>query len=344
MLSKFFKKRPRAGMPLAAVGMANRLADMDHAWATLDVLAGDVSWNHGRPTIVTNGSGIDFDTHGVPDDLSLDNNGVGNDEKLQIFNWDNAATSAEEDFNNQLFPYKDEATDGLLYADGNTLMAWIDAIVSPAPGNLPLDYDSLDLQVSGSYAQLFEWDTAPANNAAAGPLTTASLIPCKRWNGSAFVDDLVYYSMAELLAEVPTDYWVLGSTYATAYGQSIGSDATTKVIDLTTRTLTGGLWNADAGIDVVKNAASEAGRFTDGNSETIIGNGSNAISTDGIIEIDGSNGGGFNTVAGAVYNAGGVAGVTGDGFSGGIKIDDTAMRAAIESQVQDALAGVGGLL
>jgi hypothetical protein len=33
---------------------------MDHALATLDCLGGHVDWSHGRPTIVPNGSGVDF--------------------------------------------------------------------------------------------------------------------------------------------------------------------------------------------------------------------------------------------------------------------------------------------
>jgi hypothetical protein len=57
MLSKFFRKRPSEGKPLALVGLAAGLAAMDNAWATLDCLGGSVQWNHGRPTIVPPGSG-----------------------------------------------------------------------------------------------------------------------------------------------------------------------------------------------------------------------------------------------------------------------------------------------
>jgi len=84
----------------------------------------------------------------------------------------------------------------------------------------------------------------------------------------AFEDDLVYYTVAELLGEVPADFWELGGDYLTAYGQSIGSrsgiGASTKVIDLTSRTLTGGLWNADNGISALKGTADEAGYFKNG--------------------------------------------------------------------------------
>ncbi len=57
MLSKFFRKRPSEGKPLALGGLAAGLAAMDNAWATLDCLGGSVQWNHGRPTIVPPGSG-----------------------------------------------------------------------------------------------------------------------------------------------------------------------------------------------------------------------------------------------------------------------------------------------
>jgi hypothetical protein len=57
MLSKFFRKRPHEGKPLALGGLAAGLAAMDNAWATLDCLGGSVQWNHGRPMIVPPGSG-----------------------------------------------------------------------------------------------------------------------------------------------------------------------------------------------------------------------------------------------------------------------------------------------
>jgi hypothetical protein len=52
---------PKAGDPLAKKGFADGLAGMDNAWATLDCMGGYVDWHAGRPTIVPNGSGIDFD-------------------------------------------------------------------------------------------------------------------------------------------------------------------------------------------------------------------------------------------------------------------------------------------
>lgn len=56
MLSKFFRNRPRKGKPLAQAGMAEGLAGMDNAWATLDCLGGSVQWSHGKPTIMPPGS------------------------------------------------------------------------------------------------------------------------------------------------------------------------------------------------------------------------------------------------------------------------------------------------
>jgi hypothetical protein len=56
MLSKFFKRKPFKGMPVAGIE-AEGLAAMDNAWATLDVLGGHVDWSHGRPTIVAPGGG-----------------------------------------------------------------------------------------------------------------------------------------------------------------------------------------------------------------------------------------------------------------------------------------------
>jgi len=54
--------------------------------------------------------------------------------------------------------------------------------------------------------------------------------------------------------------------------------------------------------------------------------------------------GNFDVAAGGVYKHEGVSGVTGDGFSGGIKTDDSAFQVALESKIQNILAGIGGLL
>ena len=55
---KFFK--PRKDQPLAKEGMAEFLAASGKAWATLDVLGGEVSWDHGRPMIIAPGSGSEL--------------------------------------------------------------------------------------------------------------------------------------------------------------------------------------------------------------------------------------------------------------------------------------------
>jgi hypothetical protein len=59
-MPKFFKKTPRKNMPISSQGFADGLAGMAKALETLDVVDGYVDWAHGRPVIVTNGSGIDF--------------------------------------------------------------------------------------------------------------------------------------------------------------------------------------------------------------------------------------------------------------------------------------------
>ncbi len=57
MLSKFFRRRPKKGDSVASLDV-QALARMDHAWATLECLGGDVSWSpDGRPTIIPPGSG-----------------------------------------------------------------------------------------------------------------------------------------------------------------------------------------------------------------------------------------------------------------------------------------------
>jgi hypothetical protein len=67
MLSKFFTRRPKKGDSVASLDVL-ALARMDHAWATLDCLGGDVSWSpDGRPTIIPPGSGGggSFDVRGT---------------------------------------------------------------------------------------------------------------------------------------------------------------------------------------------------------------------------------------------------------------------------------------
>jgi hypothetical protein len=62
MIPWFFKRPMRRGDPVATPGFADGIAGMDNAWATLDCAGGYIDWDCGRPTIVPNGSGIDFDS------------------------------------------------------------------------------------------------------------------------------------------------------------------------------------------------------------------------------------------------------------------------------------------
>jgi hypothetical protein len=58
MPGKFFTRRPQKGKPLAMRGLADGLAGMDNAWATLTGEGCQISWAQGTPTIVIeSGSG-----------------------------------------------------------------------------------------------------------------------------------------------------------------------------------------------------------------------------------------------------------------------------------------------
>jgi hypothetical protein len=56
MQSKFFKRRPIKGMPVAAIE-ADGLAAMDHAWATLQGRGCKIDWANGTPTVVVSATG-----------------------------------------------------------------------------------------------------------------------------------------------------------------------------------------------------------------------------------------------------------------------------------------------
>jgi len=175
---------------------------------------------------------------GLLDDLSLDVNDRG---RAQVFDWDHADGSESADLGAALFPYKDKSTSGLLYSSGNSLLEFIEDFITIDPTRLDLDFQSIDLSVfPADRIELYQWDTAQSNNAAANPISTSTLIPAKRRSGTSFEDELVYYTVSEITGL--GQYWALGGDNATAYGQSIGNAAAAKVIDLDDRELVGGPW------------------------------------------------------------------------------------------------------
>ena len=85
----FFK--PHKGHPLAKQGMAEFLAANGKAWATLDVLGGEVSWDHGRPMIIVQGGGGSGLPPGGDQYQVLQRDGDGN----AVWDWVRAANIPE---------------------------------------------------------------------------------------------------------------------------------------------------------------------------------------------------------------------------------------------------------
>ena len=102
----------------------------------------------------------------------------------------------------------------------------------------------------------------------------------------------------------------------------------------------GGLYSA-AGVYVTKGAAAQAGYFSDGSNGAVLCDGTSSLDANGTIQTEGN----ISVLSGSggVFQHFGNNGVTGDGFSGGIKTDASAADAAIASTAITATM-FGGLL
>lgn len=206
-----------------------------------------------------------------------------------------------------------------------------------------------------------------------------SLIPYKAKNGAVFDQTLRYITFDNLIgggAVSHTELGFAGSTAAKGTGKSDGNSdhddsyphfyadggtgaqdvVNTKSIhttgeihadDFVVQDRVANKWNAEAltvdatgAANITAGAASifdVTGKHTIG----VAGNSTEVEINTALFDVNASD---FDLELLGSLTINALTGVTGDGFTKGIKTDDTAMRAAIETQVQDILAGVGGLL
>ena len=151
------------------------------------------------------------------DEKSINKNGT----ELQMYNF--AAASSVAPVAADLFAYKDVSTGFLAWS---TIAAMVGA---------ELDQVSLNLNAS-NLAQIYGYATASSVAPVSG-----DFIPFKDTSES----HISWVDLDDLAAAMGGPWWKLGGAASVCYGEEIGNDAKTKVIDLDEQTLTNGSWEVD---------------------------------------------------------------------------------------------------
>ena len=198
-------------------------------------------------------------------DVDIDNKSISkNGTELQLHDFSLAAT--EDPIAADLFPYKDAADGVIHYVSWEKIIGAAGALVDNASTKIN----------SANLIEVFGYQGATNTTPVSG-----DFFPFKDIDGGT----INWVDRDNLQAAIGGPFWVLGGTAAYCYGEEIGNDAQTKVIDLDTQTLTNGTWAVDdtthaddedgalevagggyfaAGVYADRGTADQAGYFADG--------------------------------------------------------------------------------
>ena len=150
------------------------------------------------------------------DDLSLDDNGGGDDGKMQIFGWDSAVDGGSLQSGSLIPVQLGTGARTLVYANARTIQAWLDDEHGGTPRY-------------STWSELTDTVGDPTQAAKLGYIPVVT-----RYGAGPYSYAL---ELTDMSATGVGPFWVKGAAAADCYGEEIGNDSAVKVIDLDAETM-----------------------------------------------------------------------------------------------------------